>query len=174
MNKGFTLVELMAVLVLIVIIASIGYAGITAVQRNINQNLWEATVEEIETGAVKYGQDNLNALNPNETCNIDGSETRNCIEVTVEFLIDSNYIDTDENGFVKSSADFDNKNAVKDFSWVGTVLTNGATINITIFFEMEEGYQVEKDLMLLEVDFYIGKSGIKKGEDIVLLNCTKK
>lgn len=96
MNKGFTLVELMAVLVLIVIIASIGYAGITAVQRNINQNLWEATVEEIETGAVKYGQDNLNALNTNETCNIDGSETRNCIEVTVEFLINSNYIDTDE------------------------------------------------------------------------------
>lgn len=96
MNKGFTLVELMAVLVLIVIIASIGYAGITAVQRNINQNLWEATVEEIETGAVKYGQDNLNVLNTNETCNIDGSETRNCIEVTVEFLIDSNYIDTDE------------------------------------------------------------------------------
>lgn len=96
MNKGFTLVELMAVLVLIVIIASIGYAGITAVQRNINQNLWEATVEEIETGAVKYGQDNLNVLNTNETCNIDGSETRNCIEVTVEFLINSNYIDTDE------------------------------------------------------------------------------
>ena len=28
--------------------------------------------------------------------------------------------------------------------------------------------------MLLEVDFYTGKSGIKKGEDIVLLNCTKK
>ena len=96
MKKGFTLVELMAVLVLIVIIASIGYAGITAVQRNINQNLWEATVEEIETGAVKYGQDNLNVLNTNETCNIDGSETRNCIEVTVEFLINSNYIDTDE------------------------------------------------------------------------------
>ena len=83
------------------------------------------------------------------------------------------HIDTDENGFVKSSADFDNKNAVKDFSWVGTVLANGETTNITIFFEMKEGYQVEKDLMLLEVDFYTGKLGIKKGEDIVLLNCTK-
>lgn len=94
MNKGFTLVELMAVLVLIVIIASIGYAGITAVQRNINQNLWEATVEEIETGAVKYGQDNLNDLNVKATCN--NNEIKNCIEVTVGFLIDSNYIDTDE------------------------------------------------------------------------------
>ena len=96
MNKGFTLVELMAVLVLIVIISTIGYAGITIVNNNIEKNLWNTTVEEIETGAVKYGQDNLNVLNTNETCNIDGSETRNCIEVTVEFLINSNYIDTDE------------------------------------------------------------------------------
>ena len=101
MNKGFTLVELMAVLVLIVIIASIGYAGITAVQRNINQNLWEATVEGIETGAVKYGQDNLNDLNVKATCN--NNEIKNCIEVTVGFLIDSNYIDTDENECEKDS-----------------------------------------------------------------------
>ena len=92
MNKGFTLVELMAVLVLIVIIASIGYAGITAVQRNINQNLWEATVEEIETGAVKYGQDNLSRLT--STCNY--GAISNCLEVTVGFLIERNYVDTDE------------------------------------------------------------------------------
>ena len=83
------------------------------------------------------------------------------------------HLDTDENGFVISEADFDNKNAIKDFSWVGTLLLNGETRNLTIFFEMKEGYQVEKDLMLLEIDFYTGKSGIKKGEDIVLLNCKK-
>ena len=94
MNKGFTLVELMAVLVLIVIIASIGYAGVSAVRNNINKNLWEATVEEIETGAVKYGQDNLNDLNVKATCN--NNEIKNCIEVTVSFLIESNYIDADE------------------------------------------------------------------------------
>lgn len=90
MKKGFTLVELMAVLVLIVIISTIGYAGITAVKKNIENNLWEAKVEEIETGAIKYGQDNLNKLNG--TCN----DISNCLEVTVEFLINSNYVDTDE------------------------------------------------------------------------------
>lgn len=80
------------------------------------------------------------------------------------------HIDTDENGFVMSDAEFSNKKAVKDFSWVGIVLTNGETVNITMFFEMKEGYQVEKALMLLEVDLY----ATKKGEDIVLLNCTRK
>lgn len=90
MKKGFTLVELMAVLVLIVIISIIGYAGITAVKNNIEKNLWETKVEEIETGAIKYGQDNLNKLNG--TCN----DISNCLEVTVEFLINSNYVNTDE------------------------------------------------------------------------------
>lgn len=84
------------------------------------------------------------------------------------------HIDTDDNGFVKSSADFSNKKALKDYSWFGTELKNGETINITLFFEMKEGYKVEKDLMLLEVDFYTGRNGNKKGEDIVLLNCKRK
>lgn len=91
MNKGFTLVELMAVLVLIVIIATIGYAGITVVNNNIEKNLWNTTVEEIETGAVQYGQDNLSRLT--STCSNGKS---NCLELTVEDLIERNYIDTDE------------------------------------------------------------------------------
>ena len=62
MKKGFTLVELMAVLVLIVLISTIGYAGITAVQNNIDKNLWEGKVEAIETGAADYGEDNKNRL----------------------------------------------------------------------------------------------------------------
>ena len=91
MNKGFTLVELMAVLVLIVIIATIGYAGITVVNNNIEKNLWNTTVEEIETGAVQYGQDNLSRLT--STC---GNGKSNCLELTVEDLIERNYVDTDE------------------------------------------------------------------------------
>ena len=35
MKKGFTLVELMAVIVIVAIISVIGYAGVTIVQKNI-------------------------------------------------------------------------------------------------------------------------------------------
>ena len=95
MQKGFTLVELMAVIVIIVIITTIGYAGITAVKKNIEQNLWEATIEDIELGAIRYGQDNLNRLTT--TC---ANGEKNCLTVTVEFLIERNYIDVekDEDG----------------------------------------------------------------------------
>lgn len=84
------------------------------------------------------------------------------------------HIDTDENGFVKSSADFDNKNAIKDYTWVDSVIKNGENKNITLYFYLPEGYKVEESLMLLEVDLYWGKGGIKKGEDIVLLNCKRE
>lgn len=94
MKKGFTLVELMAVLVLIVLISTIGYAGITAVQKNIDGNLWEGKVEAIETGAANYGEDNRNRLSG--TCNINGTSKNNCITRTVQFLIDNSYVDTDE------------------------------------------------------------------------------
>ncbi len=94
MKKGFTLVELMAVIVIVVIISIIGYAGITTVQKNIKTNLWESKVESIETGAVLYGEDNKNRLTG--TCNIDGSIKTSCQSVTVQFLLDENYIPTDE------------------------------------------------------------------------------
>ena len=63
MKKGFTLVELMAVIVIVAIISVIGYAGVTIVQKNIKTNLWEGKVEAIENGAVSYGEDNKNKNN---------------------------------------------------------------------------------------------------------------
>ena len=47
MNKGFTLVELMVVIVIMAIITMIGYTGITAVQQNIKENLWDGKVDAI-------------------------------------------------------------------------------------------------------------------------------
>lgn len=94
MNKGFTLVELMVVLVIIVIVSSIGYAGISAVQSGIKKNLWNGKIELIETGAKEYGEDNLNELN--NICTIDEKEYDSCLETTVDYLIKNNYISTDE------------------------------------------------------------------------------
>ena len=47
-------------------------------------------------------------------------------------------------------------------------------MNFVIYFEMSENYKVEENVMVLEVDFYVGKSGTKKGEDIVLVKCVKE
>lgn len=83
------------------------------------------------------------------------------------------HIDTDENGFILSDADFLTRKAVKDYSWVGKYVTEEIS-DFTIYFQMKEGYKVEEDVMILEVDFYGGKSGIKKGEDIVLVECVRQ
>lgn len=47
-------------------------------------------------------------------------------------------------------------------------------MDFVIYFEMNENYKVEENVMVLEIDFYVGKSGIKKGEDVVLVNCVKE
>lgn len=93
-NKGFTLVELMVVLVIIVIVSTIGFGGVALVQNNVKQNLWQGKVDMIEKNAVLYGEDNKNRLTG--TCTVDGVTQNACLTVTVQFLLDSNYIKTDE------------------------------------------------------------------------------
>ena len=95
-NKGFTLVELLVVLVIMAIISAIGFAGVTAVQKNIKKNLWEAKIELILSGAKNYGEDNKNKFKETDRCVINGTEKEYCITKTVQFLLDNNYIKTDE------------------------------------------------------------------------------
>lgn len=80
------------------------------------------------------------------------------------------YVYTDENGFIISDVDFSTKKAIKDFTWVNKSVEEEA-LSFTIYFEMKENYKVEEEIMVLEVDFYDGKYGIKKGEDIILVQC---
>ena len=53
-----------------------------------------AKVEAIENGAVSYGEDNKNKLT--NSCIIDGSTKTSCQSVKVQYLIDRNYVPTDE------------------------------------------------------------------------------
>lgn len=76
------------------------------------------------------------------------------------------YVQTDEEGFVKSDISFSTRKAVSDYTWIGKSVTTQA-MNIYIYFEMAEGYTVENEIMLMEADFYVG-GGKNKGEDIVL------
>ena len=93
-RKGFTLVELMVVLVIIAIISMIGFGGIALVQQNVKKSLWQGKIDMIESGAQLYGEDNKNRLNG--TCIVDGVTKDACVTVSVQYLLDNNYVTTDE------------------------------------------------------------------------------
>lgn len=96
-SKGFTLVELLAVLVIMAIIATIGGVGMVALSNAINNYMWESTVNLIEAGAISYGEDHQGALQKiSETCEVDGEAKSSCIKVSVQTLIDKNYVSTKE------------------------------------------------------------------------------
>lgn len=93
-NKGFTLVELLAVIVILAIITAISSAGVSVVKDAINKSMWNSNIKLIERSAINYGEDNKNRLK-NE-CIIGNEKKYNCLEVSVQYLINKHYIKTKE------------------------------------------------------------------------------
>lgn len=109
-KNGFTLVEILTVVVIIAVITTISSIGIMAVKEKINENLWESTVSLIEKSAANYGEDNLNHLkNTNTTCEVDGKTKYKCLKVSVGYLIDKNYIKTNEEDKAGNKVLIDNR-----------------------------------------------------------------
>ena len=84
MKKGFTLVELIAVIVLLGLVMTITGIAVMNVKKNSNQTLCSQKVKYIESGAIKWGEDNLNNLS--SVCN----------NVLVGSLISDGYITGDD------------------------------------------------------------------------------
>ena len=100
-KKGFTLVELLGVILILALIAVIGSASISGVTKMIKKGMWQSEIEIIENGAIRYGEDNLYRLRQDGTdkcafMNEEPSESLHCLEVTVEYLLTRNYIVTDD------------------------------------------------------------------------------
>lgn len=79
--------------------------------------------------------------------------------------------DRAKNGFVISSADFKTQNTISDYSYIGSKIAPGKTIDVTLYFWMDEQYNVENQVMVLEIDFRTSlNSNVNNlGEDIILL-----
>lgn len=63
-KKGFTLVELMAVIVIISIVALVGVTSITGVRKQMDKKLFEEKLNSAISSAEKWGEDNKDMLTP--------------------------------------------------------------------------------------------------------------
>lgn len=91
MKKGFTLVELMAVIVILSVIMLIATISISKIRKDSAEELLETTIQSIEKSAIVYGQENPDFSDKICECD-DGKEyTESCFIVTVEKLISGNY-----------------------------------------------------------------------------------
>lgn len=93
-KKGFTLVEVLAVVVILSIILSMATFGVMNIRRNSLQKLVDTKISNLESSAIIYGQENQNELI--ETCNVDEVDYDFCKLVNVKYLIENEYYATNE------------------------------------------------------------------------------
>ncbi len=139
-EKGFTLVELLAVITILAIVTVLASYGISTVSNIIKNNIWENKVNIIENGAIRYGEDYDFLLKEKGSSKCafmeyDVAESLYCNEVTVEYLLERNYIQTDER-------DSSNKKIITD--------DKGNVINDTIVYVWIENNLVYAKYIIAE------------------------
>lgn len=80
------------------------------------------------------------------------------------------HFDSKDGGHVMSSAEFSTKSAIKDYNYIDKIIEKGNSYNFLIYFDLGNKLKVEEELMVLEIDFFIGSNDYKKGSDIILLS----
>ena len=96
-KKGFTLVEILSVLVLIGLLFGLAIPGINKISSNMKKKSYSKKVSLVESAAELWGQDNKTLLQSSSDCEIKGGEKVSCYKITVGSLIENNYLDSDKN-----------------------------------------------------------------------------
>ena len=86
-KKGFTLTELLAVLVILAVIMTAGSASIAGIRNRLNKNMFEKKMDLVVGAAKSWGADNI------ETVNAGGASG---VSRTVGFLIGTGTLETED------------------------------------------------------------------------------
>ena len=92
-KKGFTLVEILAVIVLIGLLFGLGIPGVMRISERMKEKSYTTKVGLIEQAGELWGQDNKTLLQQKE-CNIDGKIYK-CNKITINRLILDDYLQED-------------------------------------------------------------------------------
>ena len=90
-KNGFTLVELLAVIVVLAIVVSIAVPSTFAISNRIKKNLFCSKIDFISNSAELYGEDRRDSFG---TITIDGASYKGK-NVTVKELVTTNYLKKD-------------------------------------------------------------------------------
>ena len=93
-KKGFTLVEMLAVIVVLSLVIGFSVMSVTKIRNNEAQKLLENKICDLEGSAILYGQENPNDLAT--SCEYENTEYKFCKEITVKELILNNYYESKE------------------------------------------------------------------------------
>ena len=99
-KKGFTLVEVLTVIVLLSLILGIAVPNITKASKKAKERTLLTKVKNIEKAAVLYGQDHREDFNKSGGCYIESNHYDECMKIiTVDDLIKE---DTNEKKYINA------------------------------------------------------------------------
>ena len=100
-EKGFTLVELLAVIVILSLVVVIAATSINSSLNTSKEKILEDRINNITTGAISYVQNQKNILNAGDCASINAKQHTTydrCKVYTVQELINLKAIETNEKG----------------------------------------------------------------------------
>lgn len=87
-KKGFTIVEMLAVIAILALVMSLCVMGVVKVRNNALEKMLENKMNDLVGSAILLGQQSEDL---EEVCNIDGEVYNYCKVVTVKELIEQKY-----------------------------------------------------------------------------------
>lgn len=116
-KKGLTLVELLAVIVLIGLLLGLGIPGINRIRQNMNKKSLNTKVKLIEQAAVLWGQDNKTMLQKDDCSDVD-NENKKCYQIKIEELITEDYLESESHNEIIYTNPETNKDMIEKNCYV--------------------------------------------------------